>query len=298
MKIFVTGATGFIGSAVVKELIRSGHEVLGLARSEKSALSLLEAGAKVHRGDLGDLQSLASGAALSDGVIHTAFNHDFSQYVENCESDRRVIEALGSSLIGTKKPIVVTSGTVVLQNGVMGRENDSRIGTSKDIPRLASEEAALTLSAKGVNASIVRLSPSVHGEGDHGFVPALIAIAREKGFSAYVGGGKNRWPTVHRLDAARLFRLALEKSGHCQVYHGVGEEGIATKNIALAIGRGLNIPVKSISEEEASSHFGWLGDFMLKDVPTSSEQTRNQLGWMPREVGLIDDLDSGIYYNK
>lgn len=297
MKVFVTGASGFVGSAVVQELLRAGHEVLGLARSDKSAVALVQVGAKVHRGDLDDLKSLATGAALADGVIHTAFNHDFSQYVLNCENDRKAIASLGSALVGTEKPILVTSGTVLLKSGVLGRENDPRAGSAKEIPRAASEEAVEALIAKGVNASIVRLSPSVHGEGDHGFVPALIAIAREKGVSAYIGEGTNRWPAVHRFDAASLFRLALEKGIHSSIYHAAAEEGIATKDIATAIGKGLNIPVVSVAPNDAAGHFGWLAPFFSKDTPTSSEITRAQLGWKPKEAGLIIDLAAGNYFS-
>ncbi|RYZ79882.1 MAG: SDR family oxidoreductase, partial [Proteobacteria bacterium] len=272
------------------------HEVIGLARSDQSAAVLELVGATVHRGDLEDLKSLSSGAASADAVIHTAFNHDFSQYVRNCENDRKVIEALGSALVGTEKPILITSGTVLLKSGVLGRENDLRAGSSKEIPRAASEEAAEQLVFQGVRASIVRLSPSVHGEGDHGFVPALIAIAREKGVSAYIGDGANRWPAVHRLDVASLFRLALEQKPRSSVFHAAAEEGVATKDIASAIGKGLNLPVVSISADDAAGHFGWLAPFFSKDAPTSSEITRTQLGWKPKEAGLIQDLSLGRYF--
>ena len=294
MRVFVTGATGFIGSAIVGELIAAGHKVLGLARSNAATASLIAAGADVHRGSLEDLGSLRSGAMRADGTIHTAFNHDFSKFKENCEADRRVIETLGAALAGSDRPLVVTSGTGLLKPGRLVTEED--VPESSPIPRVASEEAAAAVAARGVNISVVRLPPSVHGEGDHQFVPLLIGIAREKRESAYVGDGRNRWPAVHRLDAARLFRLALEKGLAGARFHGVAEEGVPFRDIAGAIGRGLNVPIVEKSSEEASSHFGWFAHFAALDNPASSRRTREVLGWQPTQAALIADLDHGRYF--
>jgi nucleoside-diphosphate-sugar epimerase len=291
MRVFVTGATGFIGSLVVQDLINEGHHVLGLARSDAGAQFLRDAGAQVHRGDLEDLESLRSGAALAEGVIHTAFNHDFSNYAANCEADRQAIEALGSALVGSDRPLIVTSGTLVA--GAPGRpatEEDAPVSSSA-IARSASEEAALLLVSKGVRASVVRL-PQVHDRLKFGLVSHLIATARQKGISALVGDGLNRWPAVHRIDAARLYVLALEKGSAGARYHAVAEEGVPLRDIAAAIGRGLKVPVVAQSPEEAAAHFGWFALFVGRDAPASSVLTQERLGWSPTaQPGMIDDLD-------
>jgi len=293
MKIFVTGATGFIGSAVVPELIAKDYQVLGLARSEANAKSLAAAGAEVHRGSLEDLESLRAGAAASDGVIHTAFIHDFANYAASAERDHRAIEALGSALAGSDRPLIVTSGTLLLERkGPLATEQDDTI---PGFPR-KSEHAARAVAEKGVRVSTLRLPPSVHGDGDHGFVPALIKIAREKSVSAYVGDGLNRWPAVHRLDAAVLYRLALEKGSAGANYHGVVDEGVPFRQIAEVIGRRLNLPVVSKSPEQAVDHFRWMAHFVAVDCPASSALTQKQLGWQPKHVGLIPDIDRPNYF--
>jgi nucleoside-diphosphate-sugar epimerase len=296
MRVFVTGATGFIGSAIVPELIDAGHHVIGLARSQKSADALAAAGAEAHRGALDDLDSLRAGAAASDGVIHCAFIHDFSRIDSAGETDREAIEALGGALEGSDRPLVITSGIAVLTPGRPGTERDTPDPDSAGKHRIASEATALALASRGVRSSVVRLPPSVHGEGDHGFVPALIDIARTEGASAYIGDGSNRWPAVHRLDAARLFRLALEAAPAGTVLHGVADEGVATREIAEVIGRHLNVAIVSISREDADEHFGWLAGFLASDVPASSALTREQMGWQPAQPGLLADLDEGHYF--
>jgi nucleoside-diphosphate-sugar epimerase len=296
MNVFVTGATGFIGSAVVRELIDAGHHVTGLARSDQAAAAVQAAGADVHRGALDDAESLRSGAAASDGVIHTAYNHDFSDIPGAAQTDRRAIETLGEALAGSGRPLVVAAGTALIGPGRLLTEEDPA-PESGPHPRV-SEPVALSFAGRGVRASAVRLSPSVHGEGDHGFVPHLIGLARETGVSAYVGDGANRWTGVHRLDAAHLFRLALEEAPAGARLHAVEDEGVPFREIAEVIGRHLNLPVTSVSAEKAAGHFGWFALFASMDVPASSTLTQKLLGWHPVQPGLIPDLDEGHYFTN
>ncbi|AEG94118.1 SDR family oxidoreductase [Ramlibacter tataouinensis] len=296
MKIFVTGATGFIGGAVVRELLTAGHRVVGLARSDAADKTLTRMGVEAHRGELADLDSLAAGARACDGVIHTAFIHDFAQYEANARTDQRALKAMADALEGTNKPLVATSGTAVLAPGRIGTEADSPAPDGLGSIRAASE-VVLAAADRGVRVSIVRLPPSVHDRGDHGFVPALIDVARRTGVAAYVGDGDNRWPAVHRLDAARLFRLALEKAPPGARLHGVGEEGVPMRSIAEAIGTGLGIPARSMSADEAAAHFGWMALFVGIDNSTSSAQTRASLGWQPQQIGLLDDMQASGYFS-
>jgi len=294
MRVFITGATGFIGTAIVQELLNAGHEVLGLARSEASAQKLIDAGAEVHRGDLEDLASLRSGAAQSDGVIHAGFIHDFSRFAAVCQVDKVAIETIGEVLAGSNRPFIVTSGTALVSPGKLATE-DIVPPLNPSWPR-ASEQTADTAAAKGVRAASVRLSPSVHGDDDkHGFIPILVTIAREKGFSAYIGEGLNRWNAVHRLDAAKLFRLALENANPATRYHASAEEAITVKAIAEAIGKQLNIPVKSITAETAAEHFGWFAQMAALDCPASSTWTQQNLNWHPTHPTLLTDIENGIY---
>lgn len=294
MRIFVTGATGFIGTALVQELICAGHQVLGLARSDASAQRLTQAGAEVHRGDLEDLDSLRSGAAAADGVIHAGFIHDFTRFPEVCQVDKVAIETIGAVLAGSNRPFIVTSGTSLVSPGKLATE-DVIPPFNPAWPR-ASEQTADEVAALGVRAASIRLSPSVHGYGDkHGFIPILVNIAKEKGVSAYVGEGLNRWNAVHRLDAVHLFRLALENAEPKARYHASTEEAIMVRAIAEAIGKQLNIPVVSVAPEAAAEHFGWFAHMAAIDCPASSQWTQEQLNWYPAHSTLIADIENGIY---
>lgn len=294
MQVFITGATGFVGTAIVQELLSAGHGVLGLARSEASAQKLIDAGAEVHRGDLEDLESLRSGAAQSDGVIHAGFIHDFTRFAEVCQVDKVAIETIGEVLAGSNRPFIITSGTALVSPGVVATE-DIMPQFNPAWPR-ASEKAADAAAAKGVRAAIIRLSPSVHGDEDkHGFIPILVNIARENGVSAYIGQGLNQWNAVHRLDAARLFRLALENATPEARYHACAEEAITVKAIAEAIGIQLDLPIKSISAEDAAGHFGWFAQMAAIDCPASSTWTQDQLHWHPERSTLLTDIANGIY---
>lgn len=293
MRIFVTGATGFIGSALVPELIGAGHQVLGLTRSEAGAEAVRKAGAEVLVGNLEDLDSLRRGAAGSDGVIHLAFNHDFSQFQKNAEDDRKAIEAIGEVLMGSNRPFVVTSGTAIAAN-VDGKPSTEDSPVTSWNPRAASEAAVKRLTERGVNTSVVRL-PQVHDTRKQGLVPYLLAVTREKGVSAYIGDGSNRWPAAHVSDVARLYRLAFEKSEPGSIYHAVDEQGVTMKAVAEAHGRGLKVPVVSIKPEEAEARFGWLGPIAAMDMPSSSALTQRKLNWKPTGPSLIADLDGMDY---
>lgn len=296
MRIFVTGATGFVGRAVVQELLGAGHEVLGLANSDASAAALKSRGVDVQRGSVEDLESLKHGTRTVDAVIHTAFNHDFSRFKESCENDRRAIEALGAALAGTTRPLIVTSALGALPKGVLLTEDTTVVSGAAAHPRAATEEAADAVLARGVRVSVVRLAPSVHGDGDPHFIPTLIKLARQKGASAYIEEGQNRWPAVHRLDAALLYRLILERRPGGGRYHAVAEEGILFRDIASTLGRRLGVPVVSVPRAEAAQHFGGFANFAGLDVPASSARTRELLEWSPTHVGLLQDVEHGGYF--
>jgi nucleoside-diphosphate-sugar epimerase len=295
MRIFLTGATGFIGSAIVPELINAGHQVLGLTRSEAGAQSLIAAGAEAHRGNLEDLESLRSGAAKSDGVIHCAFDHDFSNFVQNCENDRRAIEAMGDALVGSDRPLIITSGTG-MGSAMPGQPaTEDHFDPNHPNPRKASELAGVSVANRGVNVSAVRL-PQVHDTVKQGLITYAVKLAREKGVSAYIGDGLNRWPAAHVLDVAHLYRLALEKHEAGSRYNAVAEEGVSMREIAEVIGRGLKVPAVSLTPEEAPAHFGWLAMFAGFDMPASSAQTQQRLGWHPTGPGLLADLEQMRYF--
>ncbi len=295
MRVFVTGASGFVGSAIVQELLKAGHQVLGMVRSASAGEEVKKAGADVHFGYLDDLESITKGTAQCDAVIHTAFNHDFSRYKESCENDRTVIQALGAALAGSNRPLVITSGTGILRKTGPLTENDTHPG-SEVAPRAASEEAAITVAEQGVNSYIVRLPPTVHGKGDHGFIPIIIDLAKEKQQSVYIGDGQNRWPAVHRFDAAVIYRLIVEKQPAQKVYHAVAEEGIPFKHIASAIGTGLHLPTVGKEQQDAEAHFGGFTHFASLNCEAVSEQTRTTLGWQPTQPGLLEELVPGIYF--
>jgi nucleoside-diphosphate-sugar epimerase len=296
MRIFVTGASGWIGSAVVPELQKAGHQVLGFARSDGSARKVEALGAEVLRGDLDDLDSLRKGADAADGVVHLGYNHDFSSIGDAATTDRAAIETLGEVLKGTGGPLLIASGTLGLANG--------RVGTEEDLPdhgahpRVANATTALALKDEGVRSIVVRFAPTVHGDGDHGFVKVLVDVARAKGVSAYIGDGANRWPAVHRLDAANLVARAVDDAPAGSILHATAEEGIATREIAEAIGRGLDLPVESVPADKAMDHFGWIGMFFAADAPASSAITRARFEWTPTGPTLIEDLDAGHYYRS
>ena len=302
MRVLVTGGSGWIGSAVVPELIAAGHEVVGLARSDASAAALTAAGAELRRGDLDDLDVLRNAAEDSDGVIHLAFKHDLvyaGDMQAAAEADRRAIETFGDALAGSERPFVIASGLLGLTTGRVATELDGHETSSQTGPaqaRHANAELTLSYASRGIRSSIVRLAPTVHGQGDNGFMAIIVGIARDKGVSAYIGDGSNRWPAVHRLDAARLFRLALERAPAGSTLHAVGDEGVTIRDIAQRIGRHLEIPVTGITPDDASQHFGFLAHFLATDSPASSTLTQELLGWQPTHPSLIDDLDAGHYF--
>ncbi|MER7196298.1 3-beta hydroxysteroid dehydrogenase [Streptomyces sp. CB01635] len=300
MRIFMTGASGWIGSAVVPELIDAGHEVVGLARSDASAAALTAAGAEVVRGTVDDLDVLHDAAAASDGVIHLAFKHDIAftgDFRGAAEADRRAVDIIGAALVGTDRPFVIASGVAGLAPGRVSTEHDKATNDGSPISiRVATADAVLALASQGVRSSVVRLSPTCHGDGDNGFMAALVATARAKGVSGYLGDGANRWPAVHRLDAAHLFRLAVEEAPAGSVLHGVAEEGVAIRDVAEVIGRHLDVPVTSVAPESAAEHFTWLSAFVGIDAPASNTLTRELLAWEPTRPGLLEDLDKGHYF--
>ena len=308
MRVFVTGASGWIGTAVVPELIGAGHQVTGLARSQASAAALTAAGAQVHRGDLDDLDGRRSAAAASDGVIHLAFKHDIAfsgGFQDAADADRRAVETIGAALAGSGRPFVLASGLLGLRPGQVGTEQDGRepvvdpaVLATGPGTRRATAYLTLGLADRGVRSSVLRLPPTVHGDGDNGFMATLVAIARERGVAGYLGDGANRWPAVHRTDAAHLFRLALEQAPAGSVLHAVADEGVPIRDVAGVIGRHLDLPVTAISPEDAAGHFTWLAGFIGMDSPASSTLTRELLGWLPTQPGLIDDLDKGHYFHR
>jgi nucleoside-diphosphate-sugar epimerase len=296
MRIFVTGATGWVGSALVGDLIAEGHQVAGLARSAASAETLGAAGVQTVLGSIEDIDILRAASAQADAVIHTAFNHDWSRFAENCAADKRAIEVLGAELEGSERPLIVTSGVALLTPGRLATEADAAPRVTESFPR-ASEAVVEELRHRGIRATTVRLAPTVHGVGDHGFVPRLAGIARDKGVSAYIGDGQNRWPAVHRFDAARVFRLALNHAADGP-FHAVAEQGVALKDIAEAIAQRCNLPLVSKSADEAGEHFGWFARFAGLDAPTGSDRTRAILGWAPEQPGLIEDLARPDYFGS
>jgi nucleoside-diphosphate-sugar epimerase len=307
MRVFVTGASGWIGSALVPELIGAGHQVTGLARSDASAAVLAAAGAEVQRGTIDDLDTLRRAAVASEGVIHLAFKHDIvfsGGFQEAADADRRAVETITTALAGSQRPFVLASGLAGLVPGQLATERDGRDPASAapqgggPATRRATAQRTLALASHGIRSSVLRLPPTVHGDGDHGFMATLVGIAREKGVSGYIGDGSNRWPAVHRLDAAHLFRLALEQAPAGAVLHAVGDEGVPIRAIAAVIGAHLAIPVSSIPAEDAGEHFGWLGAFLAVDSPASSALTRALLGWQPTQPGLLADLEQGHYFHQ